>query len=84
MRSPGCSEVNNPPAIANGGSISGSGRSPGRINGNPFQYSFLGNPMDLGAWQATFHGVKKEPDVMTKEQQTTKGKLSMFSFNKCD
>ena len=28
------------------GSIPGSGRSPGEGNGNPLQYSFLGNPMD--------------------------------------
>ena len=34
------------------GSIPGSGRSPGEGNGNPFQYSWLGNPMDRGAWQA--------------------------------
>ena len=26
-------------------------------NGNPLQYSFLGNPMDRGAWKATVHGV---------------------------
>ena len=31
------------------GSIPGSGRSPGRGNGNPLQYSCLGNPMDRGA-----------------------------------
>ena len=28
-------------------------------NGNPLQYSCLGNPMDRGAWQATVHGVAK-------------------------
>ena len=28
-------------------------------NGNPFQYSYLGNPMDGGAWWATVHGVTK-------------------------
>ena len=39
------------------GSIPGSGRSPGEGNGNPLQYSCLGNPMDKGAWQATVHGV---------------------------
>ena len=37
----------------------GSGRSPGEGNGNPLQYSCLGNPMDGGARQATAHGVKK-------------------------
>ena len=31
------------------GSIPGSGRSPGGRNGNPLQYSCLGNPMDRGA-----------------------------------
>ena len=34
------------------GSILGSGRSPGEENGNPFQCSCLGNPMDRGAWRA--------------------------------
>ena len=33
------------------------GRSPGEGNGNPLQYSCLGNPMDRGSWQATVHGV---------------------------
>ena len=40
-------------------SIPGLGRSPGEGNGNPLQYSCLGNPMDRGAWQATVHGVAK-------------------------
>ena len=35
----------------------GWGRSPGEGNGNPFQYSWLENPMDRGAWQAIAHGV---------------------------
>ena len=39
------------------GSISGSGRSSGEGNGNPFQYSCLENPMDRGAWWAIVHGV---------------------------
>ena len=41
------------------GSISGSGRSLGEGNGNPLQYSCLGNPMDCGAWWATICGVTK-------------------------
>ena len=41
------------------GSIPGSGRSLGEGNGSPLQCSFLGNPMDRGAWQATVHGVTK-------------------------
>ena len=38
-------------------SISGSGRYPGEENGNLFQYSCLGNPMDRGAWWATVHRI---------------------------
>ena len=41
------------------GSIPGSGRSPGEVNGNPLQYPCLENPMDRGAWQASVHGVAK-------------------------
>ena len=41
------------------GSILGSGRSTGVGNGNPLQYSCLGNPMDRGAWLATVLGVAK-------------------------
>ena len=29
-------------------------------NGNPVQYSCLGNPTDKGAWRATVYGVSKE------------------------
>ena len=36
-----------------------SGRSPAGENGNPVQYSGLGNPMDRGAWRATVPGVAK-------------------------
>ena len=39
------------------GLIPGSERSSGGGNGNPLQYSCLGNPIDRGAWQATVHGV---------------------------
>ena len=35
------------------------GRSPGEGNGNPLQYSCLGNPMDRRAWQPIVHGVAK-------------------------
>ena len=41
------------------GSIPGSGRFPGEGNGNPRQYSYLENPIDRGAWQATAHRVAK-------------------------
>ena len=50
--------VKNPPANAGDLSlIPGSGRSPGRENGNPLQYSCLEKPMDRGAWWATVHQV---------------------------
>ena len=38
-------------------SIPGSGRSPGKGNGNPLEYSCLEDPMDGGVWWATVHGV---------------------------
>ena len=55
--------VNNPPSNArdagDAGSISRWGRSPGGGNGNPLQYSCLGNSMDRGAWWATVQRVAK-------------------------
>jgi len=41
------------------GSIPGSGRSPGVLNGNPLYYSCLENSMDREAWQVTVHRVTK-------------------------
>jgi len=50
--------VKNPPAKAgDAGSIPRLGRSPGEGNGNLIQYSYLENPMDRGALQATVHRV---------------------------
>ena len=52
--------VKNLPATAGDmGLIPGLERSPGEGNGNPFQYSCLGNPTDRGAWRATVHAVAK-------------------------
>ena len=60
---PGGSVVRNLPAnegdLRVGGSIPGSGRSPGEGNGNPLQYSCLENPVDGGARKATVHEVAK-------------------------
>ena len=57
---PGGSVVKNPPAnVGDTGLIPGSGRSPGGGNGDPTQYSCLGNPMDRGALRTTGHAVAK-------------------------
>ena len=45
--------------IRDAGSITEAERSSGEGNGNPLQYSCLGNIMGRGAWQATVHGVTK-------------------------
>ena len=57
---PGGTVIKNPPANAGDmGSIPGSGRSPEEGNGDPLQYSCLGNPLDRRAWHATVHGLQK-------------------------
>ena len=48
-----------PANAGDAGSIPGWRRFPGGGNGNPLQYSCLGNPTDRGAWRATVHGVTK-------------------------
>jgi len=69
--------VKYPPANAGDsghmGSIPRLGRSPGEGNGNLFQYSCLGNPMDRESWWATVHGVAKDLD-MTEVAEHTKRK----------
>ena len=64
MGFPGASVAKNPPANAgDSGSIPGSGRSPGEGNGDPLQYSCLGNHMDRGDHWATVHGAAEESDM---------------------
>ena len=61
---PGGSVVKNLPAnTGDMGLILGLGRSPGERNGNPLQYSCLGNPMDGGSWPTIVHGVTEEWDM---------------------
>ena len=63
--------VKNPPAKAgNVGSIPGLGRSPGKGNGNPLQYSFLDNSTDRGAWQAPRPWGHKELDITERLTHT--------------
>ena len=60
----GSSVVKNLPANAEDmGLIPGLGRSPGKGNGNPLQYSCLGNPMDRGSWWARVYDIEKESDM---------------------
>ena len=75
--SPKCLKKKNPPANAgNMGSIPGLGRSPGEGNGNPFQYSCLGNPMDRGAWRAWDH--KNVRHNLAMEKQHSKITLHLY------
>ena len=54
---------NSPAHAGDAGLIPGSGRFPGEGDGNPLQYSCLGNLTDRGAWQTTVHGVAKKSDT---------------------
>ena len=62
---PRTSLVNNPTNAGDAGLIPGSrlGGSPQEGNGNPLQYSCLGNSMDRGAYGARAHEVTKEMDM---------------------
>ena len=67
MGFPGGAVAKNLPAGAGDagdpGLIPDLGRIPREGNGNPLQYSYLDNPMDRGAWQATVHRAAKESDM---------------------
>ena len=70
---PGGSVVKNLPANAgDSGSIPGLGKSPGKGNGNPLQYSCLGNPMDRRAWWATVHGAANSWTGLSNSTTTRK------------
>ena len=53
-------------------------------NGNPLQYSCLGNPMEREAWKATVHEVEKSQTQLSDQHQTeskqTLGRWEGFSF----
>ena len=72
----GSVEKNLPASAGDVNSIPGLGRSPGRGNGNSFQYFCQDNPVDGGTWWATVHAVAKELHLkrvahnsVTKQQQ---------------
>ena len=52
-----------PASTGDAGSVPVLERSLGGGNGNPLEYSCLGNPMDRGACRATVYGVTKESDM---------------------
>ena len=59
--------------------IPGSETTPGEGNGNPLQYSCLGNPMNRGAWWATVHGVSNQTCLSDQATIAThKHKLIIF------
>ena len=76
--------VENPPANAGNigymSSIPGSGRSPGRGNGNPLQYSCLKNTTDRGAWQATVHEAAKESDLTERLNTDTHAHTNIYIY----
>ena len=52
------------------GSIPALWRSPRKGNGNPLQYSCLGNPRDRGAWWTAIHEIPRvRHNLVTKQQQ---------------
>ena len=79
---PGGSVVKNLPANSGDvGLIPGSGRSPGKGNDNPLQYSCLGNSMDRGAQRATVHGVTRVQHDLETKQQTAQMRASTSQSN---
>ena len=67
---PGGSAVKNLPVdVGDVVSIPGWGRYTGEGNGNPLQYSCLGNSMDKGVWRATAHGSQRVGHNSATEKQ---------------
>ena len=67
---PGGSVVKNPHANEGElGLILRSGRSPGGRNGNPLQYSCVGNSMGRGAWWGSPGLQRVEEGLATEQQQ---------------
>ena len=62
-------------------SIPGSGRHLGKGNGNPLQYSCLGNPTDRGAWQGTVCRVTKESNRTYRLNNRTNNRWGVASHH---
>ena len=67
----------NAPDVRDSDSIPELGRSPGEGNGNPLQYSCLGNPMGRGTWQAVVHRVAENWTRLSTHTHT----YSTYHFN---
>ena len=84
MGSPCGPVVKNPTASRHAremGSIPGLGRSPGVGNGNPLQYSCLGNPLDREAWRATAQWfAKSQTQLRTRTMAAWPGAISFKFF----
>ena len=82
LRSSGSKEpACNPGDKRETGSIPGSGRSPGKGNGNPLQYFCLENLMDREDWWATVHGIAKNRiwlSIQHKTFLTSHGKTNSY------
>ena len=72
MDFPGDSVVKSSANVGDLSSIPGLGRSPGEGNGNPHQYSCLGNPVDRGVWWTAVHGVTKSQTRLSTHASDTK------------
>ena len=69
--------VKNLPAnTGNAGMMPGWRRSPGRANGNQFQYCCWDNPMDRGDRWAFICGVVKRPDILSEWAHSVAGKAT--------
>ena len=64
----------------NTGSIPGLGRSHGEGNGNPLQYSCLGNSVDRRAWWVIVHGTAKELGTIYGLKNTNNKYTYIHSF----
>ena len=74
--------VKNPPAMQEMQVRSLGGEEPlKKGNGNPLQYSCLGDPMDRGAWWTTVHGVAEESDMT--ERLNSNDHLLDFGYLLC-
>ena len=84
MHIPGGSVIKNPNVNAGDpGSIPGSKRSPGEGNGNPLQYSCLGNPMDKRSLVGYSPWDHKESDMTEAAEHTnTQRPVKFYKTNK--